>query len=556
MKRKLLLATVGIVVFAALLATVLPRLREPTFPDRLMSWAVALAHEISDTETRVSTLIRIASETREQGDMERTRILLQEAQESLKEMRSDTRRLSLEAEIASLMISAGMLEGALKTVERTKNKSEVLEAIAPLLVKAGRLDKLVELAQGNEAAQSRVVDELVSEGLLDEAMHFARETRSASVLDRARWRIGFFLVSMGRAEEALKVARDIKDDSLRARVLAEVASIFAQRGRDAEAGRLFREAVALATAVAQLGEEAEDPPGYSLNEVVTAMARAGKHREALQVIVREHLDRMFAYMPRAWVAIHMAEHGRLEEALKLARSIPLLPTYYPNARLFALGHIGKTIANAGRYEEALKVAREMGKNGSSVLRAVGEAKMKAGQFEEALALSREMGADGASLQIAICEEAAKYGSYEKAIQLCSRVDKQNRSKATLAIIGQMCRNCDLIDALSLTQSISDTEARDTAFSTIAGCLASAMNFAEAKRALDKVQGTEMRCWTQINIATALAKAGRHGDAEKMFAAAVRSAKGLKENDRRSRALSQVAAAMANVALGKLLSAPQ
>lgn len=552
MKRRLFLATAGVLiaVSAVTLSVILPRIRERTFPDRMMNRAIALAHEIPDVQPRISTLVGIASQARKQGDIERARELLQEAQKSLSERKKNTYPPFEKTSLVVAMMDVGMFRDALKVAKDMKEKTHTLSLIAPRLVRAGHLDELVDLTQtvqGEPYALSSVAESLIHEGLLNEALQFAHEVGNTGVADMMRWRIGLSLLLQGKPEEALKVARDIKEDGLRARVVAAVAQVYAQRGQDTGADRLFREAVTLATAFYRLGEKGEDPPGWSLNEVVLAMASAGKYREALDVIAREGLDRMFSYTPRAQVAIRMAEHGRFQDALKLARSIPFLPHGYPSSRFFALEHIGKAMANAGRYEEAAQVAREMGKSGSSVWMAIGEAKIKTGQYEQAFALSREMDVDGASLQIAVCEAAAKEGRYEKAIQLCARMAEPHGSEATLAVVRQMCERGGLIDAQPLARTIRDAEARDTAFATLASHLARAGNFVEAKRALKEIRDAEVRCQTQLAIANALAKAGRLSDAERMFAAAVRSAKDLKESNRRSYTLSEVATAMAEVA---------
>lgn len=102
-------------------------------------------------------------------------------------------------------------------------------------------------------------------------------------------------------------------------------------------------------------------------------------------------------------------------------------------------------------------------------------------------------------------------------------------------------------AIALAHEIPDALARDTAFATLASHLARAGNFIGAKRALKEIRDAEVRCQTQLATANALAKAGRLSDAERMFAAAVRSAKNLKESNRRSYTLSEVATAMAEVA---------
>lgn len=501
-------------------------------------------------EPRVRALVAVAESALQCDDRERAEQLLRQAGAYLVAIDEPVSCHAASALTVSAMLRAGLKDEATQVahaVSRDEVRRLLQECIAPQTPPSEEIDAPITMVKRVEDAEQLVREQCLGAAFVAEVAPEAFGGELKNVSDMVLWTTGRFLLEAGKTEDALKVARLYKDEGTRARVLAEVALQLARGGRSDEADSLFREAVALATAVMRKGEKAEGSPGSSLNEVVLAMASAGKYREALDVIAREGLDRMFSYTPRAQVAIRMAEHGRFQDALKLARSIPFLPHGYSDSRFFALEHIGKAMANAGQYEEAAQVAREMGKSGSSVWMAIGEARIKTGQYEEVFALAREMGVDGASLQIAVCGAAAKEGRYEKAIQLCARMAEPHRSKAKLAVVRQMCERGDLIDAQPLARTIRDAEARDTAFATLASHLARAGNFVEAKRALKEIRDAEVRCQTPLAIANALAKAGRLSDAERMFAAAVRSAKDLKESNRRSYTLSEVATAMAEVA---------
>ncbi|MEM2191712.1 MAG: tetratricopeptide repeat protein, partial [Archaeoglobaceae archaeon] len=228
------------------------------------------------------------------------------------------------------------------------------------------------------------------------------------------------------------------------------------------------------------------------------------------------------------VAVALAEAGRFDEALKVARSIP-----YEYSRSWALISIAKALAEAGKFDKALEVAKSIFSepHRSIALREVAKVIAEAGRFDEALKVARDI-YDEYSRLWALKEVAialAKAGRSEEANEIFDEAlkvarsisDKFDRSTAlevvarALAEVGRSEEANEILDeALKAARSISDEIRRSAVLDSIARDLAEAGRFDEALKVARDIISDRLRSIALISIAEALAEAGRFDEALK------------------------------------------
>lgn len=514
MKRGVLATTAAVLIVVAVVSVLYARsVQEHRYPVRMLDRATSLAQEIPLPEPRVRALVAVAESALQCDDRERAEQLLRQAGAYLVAIDEPVSRHAASALTVSAMLRAGLKDEATQVVHGVSHDEVgrlLQDCIAQQTPASKEMDALMTMVKGVEDAEQVVREQCLGAGFLAEVAPeaFGRESKNAS--DMVLWTTGRFLLEAGKAEDALKVARLCKDEGTRARALAEVALQLAQGGRSDEADSLFREAVALATAVMRKGEKAEDPPGYSLQEVVVALVEAGKYRQAMDIVEREGLKSRLNTTAR--IACILARKRNFEDALRLVRSLPPQDKWRE-----AMVCIGKEMVTVGRLEEARQLAMQLSDAGSPVL-------------------------------IEICVVKAKAGKLEEAIQIAREAEEPVRSDAMRAIAQELSNLGYLADALYVARSIHAANQRDDALSIIAVHLARALNFSEAERVLKEVQRNEARYSAQCRVAEEMARAGKPGDAERMFSLPVRTARGIDDRTERSRALSWIASSMAGTAV--------
>ncbi|MFI7347901.1 hypothetical protein ACIBSR_16735 [Streptomyces sp. NPDC049936] len=230
-----------------------------------------------------------------------------------------------------------------RTIGDVRERNEAFVEAVRILVKAGRLDRIIGLA--HEAAETArvsgdpvsriealtsVVEVLAEAGWTEEAACLATEAvdvvHALTESPRRAWPsvvVADALMVAGRPEEAVGLARSaasgaesLGDMGERARVLHQVAYVLAKAGRQEEAVRWAQRIDDLGSRCAALIEVAE-----ALAEAELAEEAVGSVRDAAEAAEGvEDLEERAGLL--AELARELAKRGRGEEGLRLARTIP------------------------------------------------------------------------------------------------------------------------------------------------------------------------------------------------------------------------------------------
>ncbi|MEM2030877.1 MAG: tetratricopeptide repeat protein, partial [Archaeoglobaceae archaeon] len=265
----------------------------------------------------------------------------------------------------------------------------------------------------------------------------------------------------GRFNEALKIARDISDESWRSWTLSNIATALAKAGRSEEANEIFDEALKVARSISDKKDRS-----MALTDIVEVLAEAERHDEVFKIIgdYLSNTATMLAVgrfvesnkieneIKRSWtlsnIAEALAEAGRFDEALKVARSISDKSRW----RSWTLSNIATALAKAGRseeaneiFDEALKIARSISESipdkeeRSWALGDIVEVLTKAGRFDEALKVARSISNESSRSEALsnIATALAKAGRFDEALKIARDIsDKSQWRSVALAEIAK------------------------------------------------------------------------------------------------------------------------
>jgi tetratricopeptide (TPR) repeat protein len=186
------------------------------------------------------------------------------------------------------------------------------------------------------------------------------------------------------------------------------------------------------------------------------------------------------------LAPYLAEAGRLEQAVDVARRIRLDWTR------------ARTLAALGQVEEALDVARGIGDEWSraGALRELAPYLAEAGRLEQALQVARGVRDDGDR-----ANALAELGEVEEALDVARGISHEGARARTLASLAPYLAEAGRVEALDVARGIVDEEARANALAELG----------EVEEALDVARGIGdewSRARTLVKLVPRLTEAGR------------------------------------------------
>ena len=361
---------------------------------------------------------------------------------------------------------------------------------------------IVAAAQGDEEARGYV------DRLFDEALTPTQVSQARKLSREIAERIGVELVSVSNGvpetpseeappaepqrvvpeealatlDEALSVVQRISEDWQRVFALGDIAEVQVEAGDTQGAARTVSEALSIARRISR-----DWMRGMALGRIASAQAKAGDIQSAARTIseaqstarsTKHDWERASVYI---YIAQAQAAIGDVKDALSTARRLD------EDWRPRTLGHIAQVQVQAGDTQgaartvsEALSIARKLDEDWrrGAALGYIAQVQVRAGDTQgaaravsEALSIARKLGEDW--------QRNWAYAEIAKA----------------QAAIG------DIEEALSTTQSITDTDARDEALSGIVEWQAAA---GDIQRALSLAQsiGDDNRAFALSHIARA------------------------------------------------------
>ena len=278
----------------------------------------------------------------------------------------------------------------------------------------------------------------------------------------------------------------------KAEALADVANALARLGQRRRAAVIVEEARGIALTDTLLNTYGFNSWNRMMRKVSGALARCGRYPQALDLAhaVRERVPAEIL----TEIAIGLAGAGQYQDAVGLASNIVDLNKR--GMRLDkCLAKISGALAGCGKYPQALHVADSMtGLNAQlMVLADVGQVFARVGQYQQAmdLAIKVEAIAHGSDWQTGTQAEKAR-----GAIQ-----NSQQQDMATVT-------PSDQVEVV--TRAIGNPVKQMITLAEVAGALAEAGGYTEARGFTDAITDLRSRAWALTEIAEALARAGRGG----------------------------------------------
>lgn len=195
--------------------------------------AIALARSVDDANLRLTALHSVSVALTQQDQKKAARVLLSECQNLAAKSQDSKEKVIWLAELSVAMSAIGehsgakiLIQEAIKIVEAIADaelKAQLMNQIAEMLAKAGRLEDALLLAQSIEhwgkrkSAQEQIAMALAEQGQFEQALKVAKEA--------GLWLPKFFYeaAKIGRGEWALREASGIKDPYERQEVFANIA---------------------------------------------------------------------------------------------------------------------------------------------------------------------------------------------------------------------------------------------------------------------------------------------------------------------------------------------
>jgi hypothetical protein len=395
-------------------------------------------------------------------------------------------------------------------------EGEVLVEVAKALARAGKYQDAVSLARASLMAplasasgwdRSALQQVALVLAETDQHQHIAELDRKGHFNASDLAAVAIALAGAGRHQDAARIAkkaearaRDIIVGTwLIADVLADVAKALAQLGKDRQSAVIVEEARSIAY---------RNTYKYDmLKKVAGALARCGRYQQGLD-IARAHITYPWRYVETvAEIAVQLAEAGNYQKAADLALAIADSNTSQRRRDEFldegidkCLAEVSGAFARCKQFPQALHLTDIITHLDAYLMAIVDVAQELArdGQCQQALDLAAKA-------------QAIAHGSGCRACtqnKIARRSAQNSRQRDVAAVTSS-----DQVEAV--TRAIGDSAEQSITLAEIAGALAEANRYSEARGFTDAITDLRSRAWALASIAEALARAGRKGEAAAM-----------------------------------------
>jgi tetratricopeptide (TPR) repeat protein len=486
--------------------------------------ALALADSFTYWPDRVKALAQIAGALAETG----------QCQEAM--------RITEEVEAIAWTLTGVSAPG--RPEDADLEEGEVLVEVVKALARAGKHQNAVSLASASlmaplasdpgwdRSALQQVALVLAETG---QYQHIAELDRNGYFNASDLATVAIALAGAGWHQGAMRIAKKAETEArgiivgawLIAEVLADVAKALARLGKDRQSAILVEEARDIAY---------KNTDKYDmLKKVAGALARCGRYQQGLE-IARAHITGPWRYAETAAeVAVQLAEAGDYQKAADLALAIADSNTSQRRRDEFlderidkCLAKVAGALARCRRFPQALHLTDIITHLDAHLIALVDVAQELArdGQCRQAmdLAAKAQAIARGSGWQAGTQSEIAE-------------APAQNSRQPDAAAVS----SSDQVEAV--TRAIGDSAEQKITLAEIAGALAEANRYAEARGFADAITDLRSRAWALANIAEALARAGRQEEAAAM-AEEARAIGNRLDYDQRENILRRVACALA------------
>ncbi len=394
----------------------------------------------------------------------------------------------------------------------------ILQEISGALVGEEKFDEALRILERkqiddlqSESLRSLIAVEAARAGKFDVALQTANSLEDEDSKAYALGEVAVFLAKAGEVEQALQIADSLPGDQQdKAYILGAIASSLAKAGEGERA--------------LQIAQSVEDQ-----QDKAVVLAQAGALEEALQLV--ETLEESKQTETLGWMAKALARGGEDEQALKLAKSLPV--NSFQGSILL---DISSTLAEAGEWEQALEVA-ELIKNDyaqedastelvpdlnsisrvrNEALFRIADALTEAGKLEQALQVAQSIKAEDSEFDFNqqyvlgnIARELAIAGDFEKALEVArSTEDKSDDSDVAIELAKAGNLDAARQIAASLENEYEEGYHKVSILKEVAAQLTNAGKLDEAKEIVQSVESEEDQGTILISIVQALAKAGQ------------------------------------------------
>jgi tetratricopeptide (TPR) repeat protein len=321
--------------------------------------ALGLFNRMRDPSDRASALIRIAIAYQKIGDPQRAatlgRLAFEEASKVtdpvprlLESKPGDARRLTM-ARAARLLAEAGITASTFDNAALQKDPAEheQLKLIAADALRTDgdpkRLTFVIEAMKHSDApGLSIYLRQLAKAGQVTEALEVAKARKSESLRDLATGGVAEGLAEAGRTKEALALAEGIQSAFGRAQALHSVARAAASLG--------MSDAIVIAERI----PAGERNRSLAFQQIAERMAEHGRVQEALKAVHQVEVDERASTLYS--IVLNLIEAAKASEAGTVAKTIQE-PYYRVQALAAAAAGIGRQNEDS---EVALSMAREAG----------------------------------------------------------------------------------------------------------------------------------------------------------------------------------------------------
>ncbi|MDX3696906.1 hypothetical protein PV726_43030 [Streptomyces europaeiscabiei] len=376
------------------------------------------------------------------------------------------------------------------TIGDSEHLAQAYADLAKALARAGHRDRAVEAARNLEESSAR------QEALMEVARDLAKAGRHTEVaelvaaLDDSDWAhscLAQALAHAGRYHQAVAVAGRITLLGLRATTEARMACAFAQAGRTQQAVEL---AVASAATV-----QSDVPSSLLAGEddgvvIAVALARAGRHEEALEAVDR--VPELGQAAVLAAVAEALADAGQLDQAVQVAER--MRPS---GDRVRTLAHVAESAWRADHTARADELAAE----------AAGIARWLARETGDPTAL-----ADVAGLFAAMGRSRQADRMAHAAVWTARRADGDGSEWALAQAVRALAMTGRPAQARKMARNIASINGRSTALYYLASQLAQEGSHQQAITLAESITSSEERRIALSEIARQLARSGHHEQA--------------------------------------------
>ncbi|PZT69015.1 hypothetical protein DN402_16905 [Streptomyces sp. SW4] len=316
-------------------------------------------------------------------------------------------------------------------------------AVAKAMARVGAYEQAVEAAYAiteaawRDQALSDVAQSLIAASRCEQAREIVHAIDSPATRSRALAELTHAMAQVGSHEEALNIAETIMAPRSQVEALGHIACALANCGQG-------ERAIEIARRISLIGSRVE-----TLAEDRYLLAQA-EREESSFIGPRIHSQPHIEAGPLVDVALAVARMGRHEEALEI---VPSIGDGAAQAR--ALGGIARAVAQAGQVERALEICQSI-RDGAAQARALGgiaRAVAQAGQVERALKICQSISGKkqlaqeargswrrtkvSASAMSEVAYAIAEAGQVERALEIARAIPQTDKQIAALSAIGHI-----------------------------------------------------------------------------------------------------------------------